>query len=100
MSVEEIVGRLLNPGVILTLIAAGAAGYGLFLWALNVQPLGRLYAVAIVPGFIFGMTILTVRALQSEMLAPVYAVLVIDWLIFAHAGFVAVLIERKRHKRP
>ncbi len=91
---DDVLGRLLNPGVILTLVASGVA-FGHFLWALNVQPTARLYAIAVIPGAIFVLTILVIRSLQG-VTSLVYATLFLDWLIFAHAGFFAVLVARRR----
>jgi uncharacterized YccA/Bax inhibitor family protein len=95
--VDDIISRTLNPGVILTMIVTGIA-YGHFLWALNVQPASRLYAIAIVPGAIFVLTILVIRSIQGTP-SLIYATLFIDWLIFAHSGFFAVLVERRRRAR-
>jgi hypothetical protein len=94
---DDVVGRLLNPGVILTLVASGLA-YGHFLWALNVQPTARLYAIAVVPGAVFTLTILLIRSLQG-VTSVLYALLILDWMIFAHAGFFAVMAERRRRAR-
>lgn len=91
---DDIVSRMFNPGVILTMVVAGLA-YGYFLWTLNIQPVARLYAIAVVPGFVFGVTILCIRAIQGVP-SVIWVLLLIDWLIFAHAGFLAVLARRRR----
>ncbi len=94
---DDILSRTLNPGVVLTMLATGIA-YGHFLWALNVQPATRLYAISVIPGAIFVLTILAIRSLQG-VTSLVYATLFIDWLIFAHAGFFAVLVARRWRAR-
>ena len=65
---DDILGRTLNPGVILTMILTGIA-YGHFLWALELRPVARLYAAAVIPGAIFVLTILTIRSLQGVHVA-------------------------------
>lgn len=94
---DDIVGRTLNPGVILTMVVAGIA-YGHFLWALELRPLARLYAASVGPGAIYLLTILVIRSLQG-VTSLVYVTLIIDWLIFAHAGFFAVLGARRWRAR-
>lgn len=94
---DDIAGRLLNPGVILTMIVAGVA-YGRLLWAVNLRPNSTLWMIAAAPGAIFLMTAWTIRAMQGVP-SVVWVVLLLDWLLFAHAGVLAVLFVRGRKIR-
>ena len=94
---DDILGRTLNPGVILTMILTGIA-YGHFLWALELRPVARLYAAAVIPGAIFVLTILDHPLAPGNHVARLRA-LFIDWLIFAHSGFAAVLVARRWRAR-
>lgn len=93
MTIQGVVGAVLTPHILGAMILAGAA-YGLtFLWALNVRDQVRLYLVALVPGLVFLSLMLALRA-AGGVLSPVYPVLLVDWMVFAHAGFAAVLARR------
>lgn len=94
----DVLGRLLNPGVLATMVAAGAA-YGVFLWALDLRPNGRLWAAAVVPGVIFLLVIFSIRGFQGTT-SIVYLALTLDWLIFANVGVLAVLGWRRWRKHP
>lgn len=94
---DDILGRLLNPAVIFTVMAAGLA-YGRVLWALNLHPTMTLVVTGIAPGAIYLLTIWAIRGLQGT-LSPVYIVLFVNWLIFANTGVLAVLIARRRMHR-
>jgi len=94
---ENVAERLLNPTVIVTMIAAGIA-YGGFLWSLNVRPHVRLWAAAVVPGFLFLAVIWSIRAAQG-VAAATYIAMIVDWLIFAHSGYISVLVARRVRRR-
>jgi hypothetical protein len=91
---ENIVDRLLNPGVVITMVGAGLA-YGWFLWALNIRPNLNLFMVAVAPGATFLIVIWSIRATQGVASAT-YVALMVDWLIFSCVGVAAVLVARRR----
>lgn len=97
MSAEDILSRVFNPAIILTMVAAGIA-YGGFLWALDIRPMLRLYAAAVFPGVIFIATILAVRGLQGT-LSLLYLLLIVNYLIFANVGVITVAGWRRWHRR-
>lgn len=97
MSMDDVLGRLLNPAVILTVMAAGLA-YSRLLWTLNLRPTATLVIVGVGPGAIYLLTIWTIRGLQGT-LSAVYVVLFVNWLIFAGVGVVAVLAARRWPRR-
>jgi len=97
MNPDDAVARLLNPAVILTIVAAGMA-YGGFLWVLHIRPTVRLYAAAVFPGAIFLGTVWAIRGLQGT-LSLVYVLLLIDFLIYANTGFVTVVGWRAWRRR-
>jgi hypothetical protein len=89
----DVMDRLLNPGVVLSMIGAGIA-YGWFLWALHIRPNLNLWLTAIAPGVIFLAMVWSIRAMQG-VVASTYIALLADWLIFSNAAFVAVLVARR-----
>jgi hypothetical protein len=89
--------HLLNPGVIATLILAGIA-YSVVLWVLDIRPPARLFIAATASGVIFLATIWATRAMQGTP-SPVWAYLLVDWLIFASTGFLAVMARRRWGQR-
>lgn len=97
MSVDDVLARLLNPGVLLTVMAAGLA-YSRLLWTLNLRPTATLLIVGVAPGAIYILTIWTIRGLQGT-LSAVYIVLFVNWLLFAGTGVAAVLGARRRQRR-
>lgn len=92
MAPEDVLSRLLNPGVVITMLISGIA-YGALLWAYEIRPNVRLFAVACFPGAIFLIVIWTVRALQG-VAATTYLVLLLDWWIFSLSGFHSVQVWR------
>lgn len=97
MTMDEIVLRLANPGILAILAVAGIA-YSRILWVLNLQPVARLWAVAFLPGGIFLAVLWAIRAAQGSASA-VWPLLLADWLIFATAAFVTVMLARRRAGR-
>lgn len=97
MNPEDIVARLFNPTVIVTMVAAGIA-YGWLLWTLDIRPTVRLYAAAVFPGAIFLSTVWAIRGLQGT-LSIVYLLLLVDFLIYAHVGVASVLAGRRWRRR-
>lgn len=96
---DDLVGRFANPGVFATMLAAGLI-YGHMLWAFNIRPNLVLYAVAVIPGATFLITVWTIRAVQGTPSA-IWFLLLLDWAIFAHTGFFSVLVTRwARRRRP
>ena len=89
--------RIVNPGVILTMILAGIA-YGRLLWSVNLRPNASLWVMAVGPGAIYLLMIWATRAAQGTV-SLVYVALLIDWLIFANSGFLAVLGARRWRRR-
>ena len=96
MSAEDVMARLLNPGVVLTMIGAGIA-YGMFLWALHIRPNLNLWLTAVVPGATFLAVIWSIRGLQGTF-SLTYFALMVDWLIFAGSGVLTVLVWRWRRR--
>jgi hypothetical protein len=90
-------GRLLNPAVIVTLVAAGIS-YGWVLWELDLRLAFRLWAAATFPGILFLIVIGVIRLAQGST-SVLYPVLAVDWLIFAQAGVLTVLLRRRWHGR-
>lgn len=93
MSSADLVDRLLNAGVVLSMIGAGIA-YGWFLWALHIRPNLNLWLAAVVPGVTFLAVIWSIRTMQG-VLASTYVALLADWLIFSNVAFVAVVAVRR-----
>lgn len=89
--------RLLNPGVIASMIGAGIA-YAWLLWALHIRPNLNLFVVAVVPGSLFLVVIWSIRAMQGVP-AATYVAMLADWLIFANAAFVTVIVARRWRRR-
>lgn len=94
MIFDDVLARLLNPAVLLTMVAAGVA-YSRLLWVLSLRPTATLVVAGMAPGAIFLLTVWTIRALQGTP-STVYAVMLVDWFIFAGVGVGAVLIARRR----
>jgi glucan phosphoethanolaminetransferase (alkaline phosphatase superfamily) len=95
---DDISGRLLNVGVIISMIGAGLA-YGWFLWSLNIRPNLSLFLTAIAPGATFLCVVWSIRAMQG-VASAIYAAMLIDWLIFSCTGVLAVLAARRLRARP
>jgi len=93
VSVDNIVERLLNPGVIVSMVLSGVA-YGWFLWSLNIRPNLNLWVTAVAPGAIFLFVIWSIRAMQGVASAT-YIALLTDWLIFSVTGVVTVCVARR-----
>jgi hypothetical protein len=92
--VDNIVERLLNPGVVVSMVVAGIV-YGLtFLWSLNIRPNLNLWLTAVAPGVIFLLMIWSIRAMQG-VASGTYIALLADWLIFSGAAVVSVLVVRR-----
>jgi hypothetical protein len=91
------VERLLNPGVIITLVVSGLA-YGVILWALHIRPNVALWAMATWPGALFIILIGLVRFGEGST-SVLYPVLLIAWLVFSNTAFVFVLARRWWKKR-
>lgn len=91
---DDPLGRLINPLIVVTLIAAGLA-YARLLWALNLRPAVTLVVVGIVPGSVYLLTIWAIRAVQGTP-SLVYIGLLLDWLLFAGVAVTAVLVARGR----
>jgi hypothetical protein len=94
VSVDDVAGRLLNPGVIMSMIGAGLA-FGWFLWSLNIRPNLSLVLTAVAPGTTFLLVVWSIRAMQGVP-STTYVALLIDWLIFSLTGVLAVLASRRR----
>ena len=94
---SDVADRLLNPGVVLTMIVAGIA-YGYFLWKLDIRGTFRTWAVASFSGGIFLLVIWSIRAAQG-VAASTYLALLIDWIIFSNVGFHAVMTARWYKRR-
>jgi hypothetical protein len=90
----DVFGRLLNPGVVVTVALSGLA-YGVWLWSLNLRPTITLYFTAVWPGVLFLLTIWAIRGLQGT-LSVTYLAIFINWLIFSHCGVASVLVKRRR----
>ena len=100
MNPDDVIARLLNATVLLTMVASGIA-YGFFLWSLDLRPTFRLFAAAVFPGAIFLAVIWAIRGFQGT-LSLLYLLLVFDWFIFSITGVLTVLIGRRwcrRHRR-
>jgi hypothetical protein len=98
MSFEDIVARLLNPLVVATMSAAGAAYGYWFLWEMNLKPAGRLWAGATFGGLMFILVVWAIRGAQGT-LSAVYLALSVDWLIFSTVGVLTVLARRRWRNR-
>ena len=96
MTPDDVAGRLLNVGVLLTLVGAGLA-YSRLLWSLRLYPTGVLVITAVAPGAIYLTTIWAIRALQGTP-SLVWPTLLINWLVFSITAVIAVLVARKRHR--
>jgi hypothetical protein len=92
------VERLLNPGVVVTLVLSGVA-YGWFLWSVHLRPNATLWGMAVLPGATFIVVIGVVRTVVQNSTSVLYPVLLVAWLIFAHSGFLAVLGARRWRRR-
>ena len=97
MTVDDVAHRLLNPVVLGTMLVAGVA-YGWLLWSLNIRPHFRLWAAATFPGLIFLAVVWSIRASQGVS-SLTYIALGVDWLLFANAGYLAVLVHRWMRKQ-
>jgi fatty acid desaturase len=97
MNPDDVIARLLNGPVLLTMIVSGIA-YGLFLWSLDLRPAFRLFAAAVFPGAIFLAVIWAIRGFQGT-LSLIYVLLIVDWLIFSNVSFLFVMIRRRWHGR-
>jgi hypothetical protein len=97
VTVDSIADRLLNAGVIVSMIGAGIA-YAWLLWALNIRPNLNLFVVAMAPGALFLVVIWSIRAMQG-VAAGTYVAMLVDWAIFAGSGFLTVLIARRWRRR-
>ena len=94
MTLEAIVATVLSPIFILSMILSGV-GYGmLFLWSLNAHDDVRLYLLTVVPGLAFLGLMFALRGVTAGILSPVYLILIIDWMVFSHAAYVAVHTRR------
>jgi len=91
----DLVERLLNPTMLSGMVIAGIFYGTLFLWALDIRDMVRLYGVAVAPGLVFLALVLGIRAGQG-INTTAYQLLMINWLLFANVAFVAVLIRRRR----
>lgn len=96
MTPDDIAGRLINPGVMLTMVLAGLA-YSRLLWSLNLRPTGVLVVTAVAPGAIYLLTIWAIRAVQGTA-SLVWPTLLLDWLVFSMTAVIAVLVARRRHR--
>jgi hypothetical protein len=90
---DNIPERLLNPGVIASMIGAGIA-YGALLWALSIRPNLNLWVTAIAPGAVFLAVVWSIRAMQGVASAT-YIALLTDWLIFSITGVITVCVARR-----
>lgn len=86
-------GRVLNPTVAATVIAAGVA-YAGFLWSLRIYPHVRLWATAVLPGALFLAVIWAIRAVQG-VASALYIALLVEWLIFSVTAVLVVLVTRR-----
>jgi len=90
--VDDIGVRILNPGVVFTMVLAGLA-YGRLLWAVNLRPNASLWILSTGPGAIYLLTVWMVRAVQGTP-SLIWPALLLDWLVFATTGFLSVLVMR------
>jgi hypothetical protein len=97
VSPAEVVARLLNPVVLVTVALAGIA-YGWWLWSLHIRPNATLYGIAVFPGVIFLVTIWAIRGLQGTF-SPTYIAIMVNWLIFSNSGVLTVLAGRRWRQR-
>jgi hypothetical protein len=95
---ENVAERLLNPGVLASVIGAGVAYGVLFLWSLNIRPNINLFLTAVAPGAVFLAMIWSIRAMQG-VASTTYVALLVDWFLFAIAAFVSVLVVRRWRAR-
>lgn len=93
----DLEGRILNPAVLLTMIASGLA-YSRLLWSVNLRPTATLLVVGLAPGAIFLLTMFSIRAMQGRP-SLIWPYLMADWFVFSGSAVVAVLIARRRHHR-
>jgi hypothetical protein len=91
---HDYVTLLLNPIFLGMMVAAGIAYGAIFLWAVNIRDCVRLYMIAVVPGIAFLVVVAGVRLFQGATSAGLYSALVLDWMIFANAGFWTVIARR------
>ena len=98
MSVDDVLGRLLNPVVLGTMVVAGMAYGWWVLWALQLRPNARLLAAAVAPGVVFLAVVWSVRSFQG-VVAATYIALMVDWLIFANAAALTVIARRRWQRR-
>ena len=90
--------RVLNPGVLVVMVLAGA-GYGwTFLWAVDIRDCVRLYLVAVVPGIAFFAALYAIRVFQGTS-GNLYPLLAVDWMVFANIAFLTVLGRRWMRRR-
>jgi glucan phosphoethanolaminetransferase (alkaline phosphatase superfamily) len=94
---DNVADRLLNPGVVVSMIGAGIA-YAWLLWSLNIRPNLNLFVVSVAPGVLFLVVIWSIRSMQGVS-AATYVALLADWLIFSNSAFVTVLIARRWRRR-
>ena len=92
----DLEGRILNPVVMLTMLAAGV-GYARILWSINLRPTGVLWVTAVAPGAIFLVTFWMIRAMQGRP-SLIWPYLLIEWLIFSGTAVLLVLYARRRHR--
>jgi hypothetical protein len=98
MSVDDVLGRLLNPVVLATMVIAGVAYGWWILWALQLRPNARLLAAAVSPGVVFLAVVWSVRSFQG-VVATTYIALIVDWLIFSSVGVLTVIARRRWQRR-
>ena len=90
---DNIVERLLNPGVIVSMGLSGIA-YGWLLWSLNIRPSLNLWVTALAPGAVFLFVVWSIRAMQGVASAT-YVALLTDWFIFSTTSAITVCLARR-----
>ena len=89
---SDAIERVLNPGIIVVMVAAGLAYSGL-LWRFDIRGTFRTWAVATFSGGIFLAIMWAARAAQGVP-ATFYLALIVDWIVFSNVGFHAVMVRR------
>lgn len=99
MDLDYYLRAVLSPHFVTSMVVAGVAYGGLFLWSLNIREYVRLYLSAVVPGLAFLSLVFVSRFAVGGSAIALYPLLMLDWLIFANAAFITVVVRRRWRRR-